>query len=179
MGSSASSPPEVDTPVAPDDDPYDPRKPEYIVPASTKEVMAENSRMRLRQFRRLEYALNLRESRCEAKARAYEGGVLRHYRNFLHQLHPAEGGKRGLLSARHVPPPKGVMAMANVPSGPSGPPPVPTSSAPATATFFASVCASGLACNSTPTPLLRGSEEPLTIPAASLPAILVVQERWH
>eukprot|EP00411_Alexandrium_monilatum_P086652 CAMPEP_0175718508 /NCGR_PEP_ID=MMETSP0097-20121207/44203_1 /TAXON_ID=311494 /ORGANISM="Alexandrium monilatum, Strain CCMP3105" /LENGTH=204 /DNA_ID=CAMNT_0017026099 /DNA_START=29 /DNA_END=639 /DNA_ORIENTATION=+ len=115
--------------IAPEDDPYDPRKPEYIIPASTKDVMTENSRLRLKQIRRLEFALSMRERTREAKARTCEGGVLRHYRHFLQELHPGERAKTGVLAARDVPMParEGPVSASRSALAP------PTSSAPAVA----------------------------------------------
>mmetsp|Transcript_25767 Transcript_25767/g.60833 ORF Transcript_25767/g.60833 Transcript_25767/m.60833 type:complete len:181 (-) Transcript_25767:89-631(-) len=176
MGSSHSSEAKAKEPaanaiVAPDDDPYDPRKPEYIIPASTKDVMTENSRMRLRQIRRLEFALSTRERRRDAKARTSEGGVLRHYRHYLHELHPGERSKTSILAARDVP-----MPVKAAPSQLGASP--PTSSAPAAAIFIAppatasaTACTSATAAPNASSPAVEARAS--AVPTASSPAVVV------
>lgn len=67
----------------PEDDPYDPRKPENIRPATAIEVAEEEARLRELQRLRLEAAILARER---------SGGdptVLRHYRQFLQETSPS------------------------------------------------------------------------------------------
>mmetsp|Transcript_38157 Transcript_38157/g.118653 ORF Transcript_38157/g.118653 Transcript_38157/m.118653 type:complete len:188 (-) Transcript_38157:77-640(-) len=168
--------------IAPEDDPYDPRKPEYIIPASTKDVMTENSRLRLKQIRRLEFALSMRERTREAKARTCEGGVLRHYRHFLQELHPGERAKTGVLAARDVPMParEGPVSASRSALAP------PTSSAPAVAALPTSPVSPPVTAPAPapwrPAPPTgpgkeSGSAALCAVPTASSPAVVVKQLR--
>jgi len=65
--------------VGPDDDPYDPRKPEYVLPASQDEVDATNSRLLEQQITKLEASLSKRRDNIAPQ-------VLRHYEHVLDEM---------------------------------------------------------------------------------------------
>lgn len=87
--------------VSPDTDPYDPTKPEYIVPASNREIVEESAKQRRQQIDRLENALSHNEGHRSTKPR-----VLLRYRQYLRELQPGRRAQPGVLrEARDVPMP--------------------------------------------------------------------------
>mmetsp|Transcript_29346 Transcript_29346/g.77580 ORF Transcript_29346/g.77580 Transcript_29346/m.77580 type:complete len:251 (-) Transcript_29346:54-806(-) len=139
-------------PVSPEEDPYDPRKPEYIRSASVREVVEESARQRRKAITSLEGALSSLEGR-----RAEKPGVLRHYRTMLQEMHPGRRAKPGALrEARDVP----------LPHDDQAPPPPPTNSCPAAGFCFYS-----------PTQLTSESRLPPQpgppLPTSSAPAVPV------
>jgi hypothetical protein len=85
----------------PEQDPYDPAKPEYIKPATAREIVEEDAKQRRRQINRLETALRNGDGHRSTKP-----GILRRYRQHLLELHPGRRGKPGVLrDARDAPMP--------------------------------------------------------------------------
>jgi len=79
--------------VDPDDDPYDPRKPEYLLPASGEEVTAANELLLKQQIEYLEFALTARqdqmmssESELSAEEHQRKTDILSHYRKLAVQM---------------------------------------------------------------------------------------------
>lgn len=73
----------------PEDDPYDPRKPEYIIPATADEVLQKTTQMHRDQIARLEAAISKRKSEDRSQQ------VLQHYQLVLEEdLKCNEGEKK-------------------------------------------------------------------------------------
>jgi len=111
--------------TSPDTDPYDPTKPEYIVSASTREILEESAKQRRQQIDRLETALSNSEGHRSTKPR-----VLLRYRQHLRDLQPGRRAKPGVIrEARDVP-----MPHVGGGTGPGSAP--PTHSSPAAVLLF-------------------------------------------
>lgn len=74
--------------VDPDNDPYDPRSPEYITPASAEDVAAMNKLLVDEQIRHLEIALSLRsnEKQVQAEADDDQADILSHYQDLIAEM---------------------------------------------------------------------------------------------
>eukprot|EP00411_Alexandrium_monilatum_P043666 CAMPEP_0175485504 /NCGR_PEP_ID=MMETSP0095-20121207/80551_1 /TAXON_ID=311494 /ORGANISM="Alexandrium monilatum, Strain CCMP3105" /LENGTH=366 /DNA_ID=CAMNT_0016787273 /DNA_START=81 /DNA_END=1178 /DNA_ORIENTATION=+ len=76
-----------------DEDPYDPAKPEYLIPASVEEVEAGNLQLLESQITRLEDALAKRQATLDPE-------LAQHYNSVLLEMYSSRTGEQ-LLSSRH------------------------------------------------------------------------------